>query len=297
MSKSAENTTIQSLFFPYYINQSRLLDLFAILNQGLVDYEEVNSSSTNETKKSGSTKVDANAGFRIFKIGASAEGVLEGAAGAATGSTIRKIQTPTSMLDLVISQLQGKGYIHDILNSDIGSFVLVPVRLKINSIKGLLKEAEDLVELGGKMQALGSKSVPSETKENLKQIKEISKVVKELFGAEEIVSESEEYALVGSIVDDCLYQSVRADIVDTPLTCLAQVRNIFPNGTQLMKNTVFTKIVDEEIKSVLAEALKELSANGDFIFESDAIVSIVDKPVYQLEVVALYQTAEATIQC
>lgn len=32
---------IDSVFFPYYVNQNRLLDIYAILNKGFSEYEEI----------------------------------------------------------------------------------------------------------------------------------------------------------------------------------------------------------------------------------------------------------------
>ena len=36
------------LFFPYYINQSRLLDIYAILNGGYSEYAEITTSISTE---------------------------------------------------------------------------------------------------------------------------------------------------------------------------------------------------------------------------------------------------------
>ena len=40
MSKNESNSKVE-LFFPYYINQSRLLDIYAILNGGYSEYAEI----------------------------------------------------------------------------------------------------------------------------------------------------------------------------------------------------------------------------------------------------------------
>lgn len=34
-----------SVFFPYYVNQNRLLDIYAILNRGFSEYEEIKEES------------------------------------------------------------------------------------------------------------------------------------------------------------------------------------------------------------------------------------------------------------
>ena len=86
-----------------------------------------------------------------------------------------------------------------------------------------------------------------------------------------------------------LYQAVRADIIGTDLTCLAQVKRVFPYGTELMKNTIVTKIRDVVAKQSLIDAMSDIADGSAFDFEAIAVSSIQDKPVYQLEIIALYQ--------
>ncbi|HJG30553.1 MAG TPA: hypothetical protein K8U80_04055 [Collinsella ihuae] len=284
------NKYAEELFFPYYINQSRLLDLYAILNGGYTEYEEINASSEATNKKSGSAKVEGS-GFKIFRIGGGLSGTIEGGSNEASSSSTKIVQTTTSMLGIVISALNDRGYVRDIASANAGSFIIVPVVLKINSIKSLINEAKALLELSEKMQAVGTKTSGKTKSETLEQVKQIAGVCRELFGAEEIICETDSYALVGTISDEHLYQAVRADIIRTELRCLAQVKRVFPEGTQLMKNTIFTKIRDTSSKKALIESMRALSDNGNFEYECDAIPEIVDKPVYQLEIVALYQSS------
>lgn len=42
---------MKDLFFPYYVNKGRLLDIYSILNRGYSEYEELTISSNDETKK------------------------------------------------------------------------------------------------------------------------------------------------------------------------------------------------------------------------------------------------------
>lgn len=64
-----------SVFFPYYVNQNRLLDIYAILNRGFSEYEEIkeeSSSGKSSSKRGGG----AGVGFKIFKLGITAEAEL-----------------------------------------------------------------------------------------------------------------------------------------------------------------------------------------------------------------------------
>lgn len=281
------------MLFPFYINQERLLDIYAILNGGYAEYEEVSTASVDSKKKSGATKIEGSGGFKLFKIGASVDGSLEQSANDSTTLNSKKVQTPASMLSSVVDVLTERGYIRPIEKAEVGAFVLVPSKMKINSIKSLINEAKELTDLSGRMQALdkNSSNAAKDKKSLTAQIQQISEVVKELFGAEEIVCETDDYALVGSISDSGLYQSVRADIIGSDLQCLAQVKRVFPEGSSLMKNTVFTKLKDKESKQALIDALKVMTENSNFDYECEAITEIEGKPVYQLEIIALYQLA------
>ena len=110
-----------------------------------------------------------------------------------------------------------------------------------------------------------------------------------LFDGEEILYQTDDYAIIGNILDSNLYQSVRADLIGTELTCLAQVKRVFPGGTELMKNTIFTKIKDNTAKQKLIDSVQQIAKANIFDFEAIAVTSIQDKPVYQLEIIALYQ--------
>ena len=124
---------------------------------------------------------------------------------------------------------------------------------------------------------------------NTKNIDGMLKTIQVLFGGEEILFEDENYAIIGNIVDSHLYQATRADIIGTDLVCLAQVKRVFPDGTELMKNTIFTKVKDVAAKEKLISAVSQLVDGTIFDFEATAVPSIKGKPVYQIEIIALYQ--------
>lgn len=56
-----------------------------------------------------------------------------------------------------------------------------------------------------------------------------------------------------------------------------------------MRNTVFTKIKDHAAKENLASVLSSMIGNNAYDFDAVAVALIDDKPVYQLEIIALYQ--------
>ena len=95
--------------------------------------------------------------------------------------------------------------------------------------------------------------------------------------------------MFGNITESNLYQSVSADLSGAELTCLAQVKRVFPEGTELMRNTVFSKLNDAESKKKLINALSGFTNNKVYDFDAVVIPSIYGKPVYQLEIIALYQ--------
>ena len=67
------------------------------------------------------------------------------------------------------------------------------------------------------------------------------------------------------------------------------MKRVYPNGTELMKNTVFAKIKDKNAKDTLIASMQDLTKGNFFDFEATAVSGIYGKPVYQLEIIALYQ--------
>lgn len=142
-----------SVFFPYYVNQNRLLDIYAILNRGFSEYEEIKEESS--SGKTSSKRGGAGVGFKIFKLGITAEAELNKNSGNSSSKESKLVQTTTSMLSIVVEQLSQHKFLKEILKSQPGDFVCIPVNLKINSIKGLVDEAIEMTELSQKMQEVG----------------------------------------------------------------------------------------------------------------------------------------------
>lgn len=277
----------KELFFPYYVNQGRLLDIYAILNNGYSEYAEITTAINEEHTKGGQVDANGTGGFKLFNFGASASAQVNRKDAEQNEQKEKKVQTVTSALSIVKSTLEKRGYLKNILESKPGDFVCLSVVLKINSIKSLLTEASEILKLAENMQKIGApvKGAGADTK----KLNDMLKKIQVLFGGEEILFEDKQYAIIGNILDSHLYQANRIDIIGTNLVCLAQVKRVFPNGTQLMKNTMFTKIKDVAAKQQFIDEVSKLVDGDVFDFEATVVPSITDKPVYQLEIIALYQ--------
>ena len=274
------------LFFPYYVNQSRLLDIYAILNGGYSEYEEVSASSAQGNKKEAKGQFSASTGFKIFKLSGSAEASAQGTQETSNGITIKKVQTVTSILSVVIELLQSKNRLKNPKDAKAGSFVLIPVNLKINSLKNMFEEAMEILDLVDVAKKAGAQT--NITGADKAQFKKIADSIKTIFNGQEILFENEEYAVFGNIYDECLYQATLDDIINSDMMCLAQIKRIFPDGAELMRNTVFNKLKDKAVKTQFSEMLKTFESES-YNFNSTAVVSITGKPVYQVEIIALYQ--------
>lgn len=275
------------LFFPYYINQSRLLDIYAILNGGYSEYAEITTSVSSEKTKSSKIDGQASGGFKLVNLGGSLGGELGKTDGEARENREKKVQTITSILSMVKTSLADKGYLANILEAEPGDFVCLPVNLQINSIKSMITELTDILKLATNMQKVGAQI--KGTGQNTKQFEDILKSIQTLFAGEEILYEEADFAITGNILNENLYQANRTDLINVKLTCLAQVKRIFPDGTELMKNTIFTKIKDAGAKDKLITSMQALTSGNVFDFEAIAVSAIYGKPVYQLEIIALYQ--------
>lgn len=283
-----QNKGKAELFFPYYVNQGRLLDIYAILNGGYSEYAEISTEISKVKNSSKKIESDISGGFKLFNFGATVSADADQKLSEGSESKEKKIQTVTSILSIVKESLQEKGYlIDDISNSKPGDFVLLPVVFEINSIKSLLTEMAELLKLTKTMEQLNAPVKGAQM--DIKKIDNILKATQVLFGGEEVFFETDSYAIIGNISDSNLYQSLRVDIIGSELKCLAQVRRVYPQGTGLMKNTIFTKIKDTSAKQKLIDAFSPFINGNVFEFEATAIPSIENKPVYQLEIIALYQ--------
>lgn len=275
------------LFFPYYVNQSRLLDVYAILNGGYSEYEEISASNSQSNKKDAKGQVSASAGFKIFKLSGNTEASVQTDSTESNGSTVKKVQTVTSVLSLVIEMLKNKNRLRDLKESQPGSFILTPVSLKINSIKNMFNELTEILDLVDLAKKSGAQIDFTAGEKN--QYKKIADSVKTIFNGQEILFENDDYAIFGNILDENLYQATFDDIINSDLMCLAQVKRVFPNGTELMRGTVFNRIKNPKLKVQFADILKTFE-DDNYNFSSTAVISITDKPVFQVEIIALYQT-------
>lgn len=280
---------IDEIFFPYYVNQGRLLDIYAILNEGYSEYSEITTAINNEKKQNDSAEVGTNVGFKLFNFGGSVSAGSENLDGTKSENREKKVQTVTSVLSLVKKELKKRGYLCDIESAKVGNYICIPVVLAINSIKILMEELSDLVNLMDNILKVSPDLKGEVSLPNKKEIQNIQNTMKVLFGGEEIVFQTEKYAIIGNIVEGNLYQASKSDIIGTELKCLAQVKRVYPNGTELMKNTIFTKIKDVKMKKAFIENMMGLSNQATYDFDAAAIPSIYGKPVYQVELIALYQ--------
>lgn len=284
---NTEENSKKELFFPYYVNQGRLLDIYAILNDGYSEYVELTTAISAEKAKGVKGEASGNGGFKLFNFGGTVSGNFEKTDAQQSENREKKIQTVTSVLSIVKTTLAEKGYLKEILTAEAGEFVCLPVILNINSIKSLLSEISELMKLIGSMQQIGA-TVKGANKDT-KKTDSLLKAIQVLFNGEEILYETDAFAIIGNVIDSDLYQATRSDIIGTKLNCLAQVKRIFPDGTELMKNTIFTKIKDASAKEQLTKAISSITDGDVFDFEAVAKPSIYGKPVYQLEIIALYQ--------
>lgn len=276
------------IFFPHYVNQSRLLDIYAIINGGYSEYSEITSTLNTEKSKKGAVEGSLSGGFKVFNFGGGISGEAESLKGQSNASTEKKVQTVTSVLSIVKETLKKNNYLHDITEAKPGQFICMPVTLSINSVKGLFTEIQDIIKLMNDL-----KKAQIDVGGSLKEINGIDnmlKAFKTVFEGEEILYDTENFAIIANIYDSNLYQSTRADIIGIELNCLAQVKRIYPNGTQLLKNTIFTKLKDVNAKKAFLDSIADISKQENFVdFESVVVPAIENKPVYQLEIIALYQ--------
>ena len=277
---------MNEVFFPYYINKGRLLDIYAILNRGYSEYEELSLSSNDEVKKIGKGEVSIEGGFKLFKLGGKAADEKTNTNSEELTRSIKKVQTIPSILKIVLEELSEKKYIKSIEESNTGDFVVIDnVSFQINSIKLMMEEIDELLKLIGELKAYKT----SQDKKHAQDFKNISKSIKVICNGEEVLYKNDKYAIFGNIFEECLYQSIKTDLINSEFKCLCQIKRKYETGTSLMKNTMLSKIKDKDIKNNFIKAVSEFSKNDAIDFNSIAVAEITDKPVYEIEIIALYK--------
>ena len=145
------------------------MDIYAILNKGFSEYEEIKEGSS--SGKSSSKRGGAGVGFKIFKLGVTAEAEFNKNSENSDSKESKLVQTTTSMLSMVVDQLSQHKFLKEILMSQPGDFVCIPVNLKINSIKGFVDEAIEITELSQKIQEVGGTKLKGSNNANSASLK------------------------------------------------------------------------------------------------------------------------------
>lgn len=271
-------------FTPYYINQNRLFDLYSILNRGYSEYEEITIQSSDAKKATGKVDTTASGGFKLIKISGGVEGECEHKELQSSGTTIKRVQTVTSILGNVLEEMATKKYIQKIGDCKQGDFFEGTVNFTLNSLKKLLDILKDIVGLTASMSSIGVTAKIPYTK---KQIEDITKAFTFLFGGLEVFYETDEYAVIANLNENCLYLSNLDDILNTDIFCFGQIKKIYPNGTNLLKNTTFSRFKSAESKNDFISKIAELSNNDTLELGITAKAEIEGKKVYEVEIISL----------
>ena len=91
----------QEIFFPYYINQSRLLDIYAILNGGYSEYSEITTSVSVQKSKASKADGQASGGFKLVNLGGTISGNSSKTDEQSSENREKKVHTITSILSMV----------------------------------------------------------------------------------------------------------------------------------------------------------------------------------------------------
>ncbi|NLB61771.1 MAG: hypothetical protein GX802_05035 [Clostridiales bacterium] len=282
-----EEKTVTRLFTPYYINQNRLFDIFSILNNGYCEYEEITTHEENAKKSSAKAEASiTGGGFKLINIFGSIAGTNETGSNTSSGITSKRVQTVSSILKTVLDDMERKHHIRNLDKCEEGGFFYEPVTLKLNSLKrflDLIKEIVDLQESMSKQSLSNIGKLPC-TK---KQIEDLTKAFRFILGGLEVLYETDEYAIIANIDEKNLYLSNLDDIVNTKLHCFGHIKKIQPKGTRLLKNTYFSKVIDESSKKSFYEMIGNITGNNTIELDITVKPEIVGKKVYEIEIISL----------
>lgn len=284
---SLDDTEVKhKAFLPYYINQVRLLDLYSIINFGYSEFNEISNTVSSTGAQENTLAASSTGGFKVFDLGTNYSNLSTKTNVQSKSNSEKKVQTVTSILCMVRDELKCDSEGKRVLESQPGDFLCVPVVLSLNSIKYWVEEVQGILDMLDYMKKAGARidNIPDR-----KQLDTVMNLMKKVFDTEEIVYETDEYAIIGEISEDNLYQAVRKDLIGKNIMCFAQVKKVYPKGTQLLKNTDISKIDMAEAKESLIKPMLDLERTGVIHCDSTIKLAIENKPVYEVEIIALYQ--------
>ncbi|MCB5279612.1 MAG: hypothetical protein LHW59_08840 [Candidatus Cloacimonetes bacterium] len=281
--KPNENKT-PSLILPYYINQGRLLDTYAMLNDGFSEYEirTLGAESGGQTTKTG------NIGFKAVVLGAGFQKDVQSSIISENKHEIKKVQTISSILKYVLDTLESEYMISkkDIKDTKEGDFVVIPVVFKMNSFELAIQKYDSILEVGKQFPGEGVNK--NEITRTIKMWDESKKALRNLIPGNEVVCEKDDYVLSSSLDESNLYQSTLSELIDLNLMCLCQIREIENNApgvrNKLLRDSPLSILNNSE---QFLESLEPFKNNGSFSVDLEIMPS-TNKPVYGLEIIALY---------
>ncbi len=275
---------VKKQFFPYYVDKERLLDIYAVINDGYADYEEITTSYDKNTEGN----INGKVGFKIFKVQADMQTGIRRAGKSSKSFSHKKVQTISSMLNFIISSLS----INDILKTNFkeaveGDFVYTPITLSNNSLEILQDRFNDILRIMKMLEnpLFGGKKIDNKQVQNMIDV--IGKACKTVIDGNEVIFENDNYGIVANINKNNYYQSVIYDLIDCELMCLCKIKKVYDQGTELLKNTIFTNLKNDTSKDELIAALTGMSDNDTYNLDCNIKTSIKGKRVYEIQIVSL----------
>ena len=282
-----------------YINQSRLLDICAMENNGFSEYEIYsNESSLDSTKKYG-----LSAGFKAIALGKVDSAGEEGMSHSHS-TEVKKIQTISSIFKNTLEQVKSQSKSEDDLKNRqvrAGDFIIIPAKFHLNSFNlgieafdAVLRMYEPIISKNNtKSNRKKSADVANGpnvlTPDVFKTIKQEWEALKEALNVlveyDEVYCENEQFAIVSTINRECLYQTTLQGIIDVPLNCFAQVKEVRPGSTGLLKNSLYRKIDNID---TITEPLEAFAKNKPLNIELEVASSTIAETIFEVEVIGMY---------
>lgn len=284
---------------PFYINETRLIDLCAIQNGGFSEYEIHSNSSEHASSDTGRIKAGITLVFGSRESTQSKSNKQ--------GAEIKKVQTIASILHQTIERSETKNE-NDLREKqvEVGDLITVPVYFKLNSYT-LDIEAVDatftIARIAVREQAKAAvhdetakdKSKNAEKRavefaeqqynQISKEWSEVKTALSMLVSEDEVFSETDDYAIVSVLESDCLYQSSLASVIETDLKCFGQIKAIRDGSTGLLNNSLLKKVNNPE---EFIKTMESASFQDSVDVSLHITLNTEAKIIYEVEIIGLY---------
>jgi len=278
-----------------YLNHKIVFDLLAVIEDGFAQVTNLNISTTNASKTTGST--EGEVGFGLYGVKTKIKAALgkERNSKDEQSANEERVHTPTSLFSKLVTYLEEESLIIDISSEESlhqlenGSFVRFNSRLEKNPLVSMLDSFEQIGVIAMSFQGNKSGGKKNNDKDVLNQLKVMRKGLVENGIVDLIctINETEKLKAVIPVYIDYFVRNNMNEIIDGNYTVIGKVVKIVKDpedDINLFRNTGFKLFKQQTLENIFLSMNRNIDEQLDF----PEIQTKVSKPSMLVIPMAIY---------